>query len=149
MFTAAKLSLAIAYGREAFARADGLRKEIGLIPEVVRNRARDTGTRKPRNVAVQEAVNKLVARHPALTAKELWQEAPSAITDKIEFDRFRKRVTDARRQGRKQLSTQPYNNVSSRRHRIASYRKRRQDARRVAKKWVATGGTRCSRKQHK
>src|SRR3546814_10712390 len=73
MFTAAKLSLAISYGREAFARADGLRKEIGLIPEVVRNRARDTGTRKPRNVAVQEAVNKLVARHPALTAKELWR----------------------------------------------------------------------------
>src|SRR3546814_7645144 len=101
MFTAAKLSLAIAYGREAFARADGLRKEIGLIPEVVRNRARDTGTRKPRNVAVQEAVNKLVARHPALTAKELWQEAPSAITDKIEFDRFRQRVTEARRKGRK------------------------------------------------
>src|SRR3546814_18123594 len=92
MFTAAKLSLAIAYGREAFARADGLRKEIGLIPEVVRNRARDTGTRKPRNVAVKEAVHKLVARHPALTAKELWQEAPSAITENIKFRTDESRV---------------------------------------------------------
>src|SRR3546814_20625385 len=97
MFTAAKLSLAIAYGREAFARADGLRKEIGLIPEVVRNRARDTGTRKPRHVAVQEAVNKLVARHPALTAKDLLQEAPSAITEQIQFDRFPKRFHDTPR----------------------------------------------------
>src|SRR3546814_13635807 len=122
MVPAAKLSLAIAYGREAFARADGLRKEIGLIPEVVRNRARDTGTRKPRNVAVQEAVNQLVARHSALTAKELWQEAPSAITDKIEFDRFRKRVTEAPLNGRKYLSTQPTNTGFSRRQRIESYR---------------------------
>src|SRR3546814_1066712 len=59
MFTAAKLSLAIAYGREAFARADGLRKEIGLIPEVVRNRARDTGTRSDEHTSDIQSLMRL------------------------------------------------------------------------------------------
>lgn len=101
MFTAGKLSQAIQYGREARALAGSLRKELDLIPELIRNRARDAGTRKPRNAALQESINTLVERHPALTAKELWREASSAITDQIEFERFRKRVTEARRMGRK------------------------------------------------
>ena len=101
MFTAGKLSQAIQYGREARALIASLGKELSLIPEVIRNRARDAGTRKPRNAPLQEAVNRLVERHPALTAKELWREASSVITDQIEFERFRKRVTEARQMGRK------------------------------------------------
>src|SRR3546814_17905339 len=100
MFTAAKLSLAIAYGREAFARADGLRKAIGLIPEVVRHRARDTGTRKPRTVEVQEAVNSMVASDPTSTATAQWQKAPDATTDKIKCAHFRTRAQEALPKGR-------------------------------------------------
>ena len=101
MFAAGKLSQAIQFGREARALAGSLSKELSLVPEVLRNRARDAGTRKPRNVPLQEAINKLVERNSTLTAKELWQQAPGEITDQIEFERFRKRVTEARRMGRK------------------------------------------------
>lgn len=101
MFTAGKLSQAIQYGREARALTASLDKELSLIPEVIRNRARDAGTRKPRNAPLQEAINALVKRQPGLTAKELWREASTMITDQIEFERFRKRVTEARRMGRK------------------------------------------------
>lgn len=100
MFTAGKLSLAIAFGREARALSQSLRKELALIPEVNRDRARQKGPHA-KNVELQNAVNKLVARFPDLTAGELWGQASDVITDQVGFDRFRKRVADARKLGRK------------------------------------------------
>jgi hypothetical protein len=99
MYAAGKLSLALAYGGRATDIAEGLRKELALIPEVMRDRARQKGPRK-KNDALQNSINKLVNRLPGLTARELWEQASSVITDQIEFDRFRKRVTEARRLGR-------------------------------------------------
>ena len=93
--------LSMTEGQRAFDCGKLLHTKMTLDPEVSRDRARQAGTRKPRNDELQTGVNRLVARFPDLSATELWQKASTDIQDQIGFDRFRKRVTEARRLGRK------------------------------------------------
>lgn len=97
IYIAGKLSLAIAYAREAAALAMSLRKELALIPQVLRDRARQAGTKKARNPQLQHEIDLLVKRFPDHTAAELWAKSSRAISDQIEIGAFTKRVTAARK----------------------------------------------------
>lgn len=92
--------LSMMEGALAFARSDKLHTKLVLAKEVARDRARQKGPRK-KNDELQAAVNKLVTRFPDFSATELWGKASSLITDQVGVDRFRKRVTESRRLGRK------------------------------------------------
>jgi len=65
---------------------------------IVRDQVRQAGTRKPREPAqgLQKWIDTQVQRRDE-TARELWGRAPEWITDAIGFDRFQKRVSDARK----------------------------------------------------
>lgn len=79
MFTAGKLSQAIQYGREARALTDSLRKELALIPVVVRDNARQEGPRKPRGsrrLLLDQWLSDKLSGRPGLSNNELWDQLP-------------------------------------------------------------------------
>lgn len=79
------------------------RRDIETEPEILRDRRRQNGTRKPRRPELQQWIDEQVKRKPAAKSPALWKTAPEWITEQVGFDRFSKRVTTARKklQGRK------------------------------------------------
>lgn len=76
-------------------RAD--RRESFLLPLAQRDKKRQDGTRKERKPEITEWINKRLTSNPAAKSPDLWDSAPEWITDQIEFGRFSKRVTAARK----------------------------------------------------
>lgn len=68
-------------------------------PQAKRDKARQDGTKKPREpvAGLQAWIDAQVKRATGETAGQLWERAPEWLTDAIGFDRFRKRVTAARK----------------------------------------------------
>lgn len=97
LFLAGETLAAMWAGQAMWEAAASVAYAIRDKEPLFRDYARQEGTQKPKNAPLQEAISKLVMRHPRLTAKELWQEASSEVTDQIGFERFRKRVTEARK----------------------------------------------------
>lgn len=67
---------------------------------LARDSARQAGTRKPRETVpgLQDWIAKQVQRRTGETAHDLWNRAPEVFTEAIGFDRFRKRVSRARKE---------------------------------------------------
>lgn len=77
---------------------DGLMTHNSAAERVFkRDAARQKGTRAPRQPELQGWIADQVARGTGETAAELWGRAPDWITDVIGFDRFRKRMTAAKK----------------------------------------------------
>jgi hypothetical protein len=68
----------------------------GAKPKMLRDYKRQRGTHKQKRPELQEWIDQAVSVGRE-TAKELWNRAPEWITDQIGFDRFTKRVTEARK----------------------------------------------------
>ena len=73
---------------------------LAAAPSSIRDRARQAGTRKPRETVpgLQDWIAKQVQRRTGETAHDLWNRAPEEFTEAIGFDRFRKRVSRARKE---------------------------------------------------
>lgn len=69
---------------------------LAAAPQVIRDQARQNGTKKKRRPEVQAWIKE--RSKLALTTRELWDMAPDWITDQIGFHRFQKRVTAARKE---------------------------------------------------
>ncbi|QRP62696.1 hypothetical protein I6J77_11160 [Rhodanobacter sp. FDAARGOS 1247] len=67
---------------------------------LIRDKARQEGTKKERRPDVTEWISAKLRRDPLAKSPELWSRAPEWLTDQIGYERFRKRVT-AVRMGRK------------------------------------------------
>jgi hypothetical protein len=65
-----------------------------------RDLARQAGTRKPRRPEVDKWIDEALKRDSSARAPALWANAPQWLTDQIGEDRFKKRVTAARKRGR-------------------------------------------------
>lgn len=70
---------------------------LSAADKVIRDNARQSGTRKPRNPELQAWIDREAKRTPDATAAELWDRAPDWVTDQIGIDRFRKRLSAARK----------------------------------------------------
>ena len=70
---------------------------VRLIPLARRDAKRQAGTRKPRRPEVDDWIATQLRRNPAAKCPALWASAPDWLTDQIGEDRFKKRVTDARK----------------------------------------------------
>ena len=71
------------------------------IAHVLRDKRRQEGTHKPRRPEINQWIARQLERDPASKTPGLWSLAPEFITDSIGFDRFKKRVTQARKLRRK------------------------------------------------
>lgn len=80
-------------------RCDPARRAELLLGK--RDAARQAGTRKERRPEISRWIEDRLRRNPEAKAPELWAAAPDWITDTIGRDRFSKRVTKARKVGRK------------------------------------------------
>jgi len=74
---------------------------VQLLPSVQRDDKRQEGTRKPRRPNVDDWIDGQLRANPAEKSPALWHRAPEWITDQIGQGRFAKRVTVARKRGRK------------------------------------------------
>jgi len=77
--------------------AEMMLRELRLLPLVQRDDARQKGTTKARRPEIDEWIDKQLAHNPYAKSPELWANAPEWITDQIAIDRFKKRVTKARK----------------------------------------------------
>jgi hypothetical protein len=68
--------------------------------ELLRDRGRQEGTRKPRRPEVDAWIDGQLKANPAAKSPALWGDAPEWITEQIGEDRFAKRVTAARKRGK-------------------------------------------------
>lgn len=68
-----------------------------MIPLAARDQKRQEGTKKKRRIDIDAWMDRQLDRDPSAKSPELWAEAPLWISDQIGFDRFRKRVTEARK----------------------------------------------------
>lgn len=82
---------------EALAEAVSLLSDQANIVPAQRDKQRQRGTRKPRRPEIDEWFDEQLDRRPGVKSPQLWAEAPDWITDQIEFDRFKKRLTEARK----------------------------------------------------
>jgi len=73
-----------------------LSDQANIVP-AQRDKQRQRGTRKPRRPEIDEWFDEQLDRRPGVKSPQLWAEAPDWITDQIEFDRFKKRLTEARK----------------------------------------------------
>jgi len=67
------------------------------VPRLVRDNARQDGTRKERRPDLQSWIDDEVKKGTGESAGQLWTRAPEWVTDQIGFDRFTKRVTQGRK----------------------------------------------------
>lgn len=67
----------------------------------VRDKNRNAGTRKERRRDITEWLEAQLRRNPSAKSPELWSIAPLFIKDQIGLERFKKRLTAARKKGRK------------------------------------------------
>ena len=73
------------------------KREQFLLPLAQRDKKRQDGTRKERRPAITEWIEKKLSSNPAAKSPNLWADAPEWFTDEIEYERFSKRVTRARK----------------------------------------------------
>ncbi|MBN8727601.1 MAG: hypothetical protein J0H15_07840 [Xanthomonadales bacterium] len=77
--------------------AEAVAFRVRAQPSLIRDRRRQDGTRKPRRPDIDAWMDGQLRRDPDVKAPELWERAPSWIKDQVALDRFKKRVTDARK----------------------------------------------------
>jgi hypothetical protein len=80
-------------------RADN--REQFLLPLAQRDEKRQAGTKKPRKSKLTEWIESKLSRDPGAKSPQLWADAPQWIEDQIGEDRFKKRVTAARKKLKK------------------------------------------------
>jgi len=67
------------------------------MPHIMRDEKRLLALSKPRFPECDEWMDRQLTRDPDLKSPAAWQRAPDWITDRIEYDRFAKRMTAARK----------------------------------------------------
>jgi hypothetical protein len=78
-------------------RAQGRKRLLDTAKRAARDAARQEGTKKERRPDITEWISSQLGRDSAIKASELWSRAPEWITEQLGFDRFRKRVSTARK----------------------------------------------------
>jgi hypothetical protein len=77
--------------------AEAIAYKLAAQPALVRDRKRQAGTKKPRRPDIDEWIDRALKRDPDAKSPALWAIAPDSITDQIGEDRFKKRVSSARK----------------------------------------------------
>lgn len=70
---------------------------VSVWPSVLRDESRLEALKKPRFQACDRWIENQLRKIPAAKSPELWESAPDWIRDRIGYERFRKRVTKARK----------------------------------------------------
>jgi len=83
---------------EALVEAAGSRLlVVSVWPSVLRDESRLKALKQPRFPDRDRWFKDQLRRNPSAKSPELWERAPEWIRDEITYDRFRKRVTKARK----------------------------------------------------
>lgn len=65
-------------------------------PRIIRDMKRQAGTKKERRPKITQWIEAQLKRDPDAKSPDLWSKAPEDVRDCIGYDRFCKRVTQAR-----------------------------------------------------
>jgi len=74
-------------------------EKVVALPYVNRDKERQAGTKKERRPDVTEWISDQLRRNPTAKASDLWSRAPDWLTDQLGLDRFRKRLSAAKKMG--------------------------------------------------
>jgi hypothetical protein len=76
-------------------------QQLDVIGRLVRDKARQDGTKKERRPEINVWIAEQLRLDPEVKSPALWTRAPEWLTDMISYDRFQKRVTGERKKSRK------------------------------------------------
>lgn len=80
--------------------------DLGAKTRIIRDNKRQAGTKAKRQPQINDWIRRQLRRKPDATTRELWERAPKEVTDAIASDRFKKRVTEVRKEFKKWVGSQ-------------------------------------------
>jgi hypothetical protein len=78
-------------------RAESKALYLDAAPKVIRDNKRQNALKQPRRPDIDDWLESQLKADPAAKSPYLWDIAPEWLTDQIGIDRFKKRVTAARK----------------------------------------------------